>query len=228
MKFCPVQKILEKGVFEVTTKLHLLNHPILQHKLALLRDKNSSAALFRQVIYEISMLISYEATRDLKTRPETIETPLGAASIEQIIEYPIVVAIMRAGNAMLDGVLEVLPTAKVGHIGIYRDRFVHNTVEYYLRLPKETKERSVLLLDPILATGDTMLATIGRLKEFGVGSIAVVCILASTSGIERIHAAYPDVNIYVVAIESQFTEQGFLIPGIGDVSNRLYGTVNEQ
>lgn len=208
----------------MTTKLHLINHPVLQHKLSLLRSKETHSEKFRQIIKEMSILVAYEATRNLATRTFSLQTPMGLASAEEIVDSPILVSIMRAGNEMLEGILQMLPNSSAGHIGVYRDRFINSTVEYYFRLPKEFKQKPVLLLDPILATGDSILACIERLQQFEVGTITVLCLLVSQPGVDKIHRYYPDIDIYAVAIETELSDRGFLIPGIGDVGSRLYGT----
>src|SRR3954470_8195739 len=175
---------------------HLVSHPVVKHKLSLLRDKKTTALSFRLIMEELSQLLAYEATRDLGTRKARVETPLEVAETEMISEELVVVAIMRAGNGMLSGMLRILPFATVGHIGIYRDRFIKSTVEYYLRLPKNVENKRVLILDPLLATGDTACAAIDRLKEYGVGAIRYVCLLAAPEGIKNLKAHHPDVEIY--------------------------------
>ena len=209
--------------------LHLLDHPALQHKLGVLRDKHTSSAEVRRVISEISLLLAYEATRHLSLQTVEVETPMGKAAIRQIAYSPLVVSILRAGNSMLDGVLAVVSEAKVGHIGIYRDRFTQDTVEYYFRLPDHhhVQDKEVLLIDPLVATGDTVLACIERLQQFKVGIIRVLCLLISKPALERIQYFYPDVVIYAIGVEETIDDNGFLIPGIGDVSSRLYGWTSE-
>ncbi len=205
--------------------LQVIKHPALQHKLSILRSKNTSSAEVRRIINEISILLTYEATRELPLKNIEVETPMGLSQAQYMSQPPLVVSILRAGNSMLDGVLTILAEAKVGHIGIYRDRFTQNTVEYYFRLPDKNhvEGKEVLLVDPLVATGDTVLASIERLRQFGVGKISILCILISKMALERIQYFYPEVIIYTVGIEEQVNEQGFLIPGIGDVSGRLYG-----
>jgi uracil phosphoribosyltransferase len=205
----------------VIQNLHLLAHPILRYKLSQLRDPKTNNAQFRTLIKEMATLITYEATHDLTLQKHP------SREIE-FLNSPIVVSIMRAGNEMLDGVLQVLPEARSGHIGIYRDRLMQKTVEYYFRLPKQIMHKTVFLLDPLIATGDTLMACIDRLKQFEVGTIKALCLIASQSGIEKIFQNYPDVEIYTAAVESELTAEGFLVRGIGDVGNRLYGTLNEE
>lgn len=209
--------------------LHLINHPALQHKLGVLRDRHTHSAEVRRIISEISALLAYEATRNLSLQSVEVETPMEGCATHRLTEPPLVVSILRAGNSMLEGVLMILTEAKVGHIGIYRDRFTQNTVEYYFRLPDKNhvQDKEVLLVDPLVATGDTVLAAIERLSQFGVSRISVLCILISRPALERIQYFYPEVQIYAVGIEEKLNEEGFLMPGIGDVSSRLYGWVSE-
>lgn len=211
------------------SSFYLLEHPVLQHKLGVLRNKFTSSSDVRQIIREISTLLAYEATRHLALHAVEVETPMGLSTAYKIEKPPLIVSIMRAGNSMLDGVLSVLAESKVGHIGIYRDRFTLNTVEYYFRLPDKNHVdgKEVLLIDPLVATGDTVLASIERLKQFNVGVITILCLLISREAIERIQHFYPDVAIYAVGIEKEMDQRGFLTPGIGDVSSRLYGWVCE-
>ncbi len=204
----------------------VINHPVLQHKLALLRDKNISSMIFRQIVEEMSQMLAYEATRDLKTTPATVVTPLEKTLSPKIDEKLLIVAILRAGLGMLNGMAKVLPFATIGHIGIYKDRFVNATVEYYLRLPKNVKGQTALLLDPMLATGDTACAAIDRLKEFGVGKIKLITLLAAPPGIKKINTLYPDVEIYTVNVEREINQKGYILPGIGDAGDRLYDTVH--
>lgn len=209
--------------------VYLLDHPALLHKLGILRNKHTSSAEVRQIIDEVSMLLAYEATRHLSVHQIKIETPMGAATVQQLAQLPVVVSILRAGNSMLDGVLAILGEAKVGHIGIYRDRATQNTVEYYFRLPDRdhVQGKEVLLIDPLVATGDTVLASIERMQQFGVGVIRILCLLISRAALERIQHFYPQVLIYCLGIEEEVNDRGFLIPGIGDVSSRLYGWASE-
>ena len=210
--------------------LHLISHPALQHKLSLLRNKTTPSAEIRRLIDEVSMLLAYEATRDLTVQDTEIETPMGVSLGCYIERQPLIVSILRAGNSMLDGVLKILAEAKVGHIGIYRDRLTQNTVEYYFRLPslEYVRDQEILLIDPLVATGDTVLASIERLLQFGVGKINILCILISKPALEKIAYFYPKVAVYAIGVEAALNEQGFLIPGMGDVSSRLYGWASEH
>ncbi len=203
---------------------HLVEHPILKHKLGFLRDKETRSSEFRSIIKEMSRLIAYEATREIKTKSTTVETPMATANVDRIEEKPIIVSIMRAGNGMLDGLLSMLPFASAGHIGIYRDKFIKNTVEYYFKLPDDCKGRPILLADPLLATADTAIACVDRLKQYEVGPIKMLCILVSNEGLERLHHFHPDVEVYAVAKEEGLTKDGYLLPGLGDAGSRLYQT----
>ena len=205
--------------------VRLIDHPIAHHALAVLRDKNTDSDHFRRQLHEITRLLAYEASRDLATRMIEIETPLATTKAEVVSEIPIVVSIMRAGNAMLDAMLSVMPFAAAGHIGIYRDKFINNTVEYYLKLPEDANGRRIYLVDPLLGTGDTAIACIDRLKTYEVGRIIFVSVLCSSVGLERLFNFHPDVDVYTLAIEPQLNEHGYLIPGLGDVGARLYKTL---
>ena len=205
--------------------LTLLDHPVLKHKLGFLRDKKTGSHEFREIMREISRLLAYEATRDLKTYADKVDTPLtNGAEVERIEEPPVVVSIMRAGNGMIDGILQTLPICSAGHIGIYRDKFINNTVEYYFKIPDSIKGRTVLLADPLLATGDTAIACIDRLKQYNVDKIKMLCILVGPKGLERLHHFHPDVEIVALAKEEGLNDEGYLLPGIGDAGNRLYQT----
>lgn len=205
--------------------LILVDHPILRHSLTILRDRKTDSAAFRRHIHEITRLVAYEASRDLATGTVEIETPLAKTKSETVSETPIVVSIMRAGNAMLDAVLSVMPFAAAGHIGIYRDKFINNTVEYYLKLPEDAKGRRVYLVDPLLGTGDTAVACIDRLNTYEVGPITFICVLCSQRGLEKLFHFHPDVRVYALAVEPELDERGYLIPGLGDVGARLYKTL---
>lgn len=205
--------------------LHVIDHPVIQHKLTVLRNKETGPMAFRQIIEEVSQLLAYEATRDLKTHSIAVVTPLEKTKGLELSEHIVLVAIMRAGNGMLGGMLKILPFALAGHIGIYRDKFIASTVEYYLRLPKEDlKGKKVLLLDPLLATGDTACAAMDRLKEHGAESIRYVCILAAPQGVKKINEVHPDVEIFTLNLERTLDERGYLLPGVGDAGDRLYDT----
>ncbi len=203
----------------------VLEHPLLKHKLGYLRDKNTRSQEFRDLTREISKLLAYEAMRDWKHVDHVpVETPLAMAEVQRISSAPIAVAILRAGNGMLDAVLDMIPIASAGFIGIYRDKFIHNTVEYYFKMPKEVQGREILLCDPLIATADTMIAAIDRLKSYGVGKIRILSILISEEAVARLKHFHPDTVVYTLQIEKSMNEQGYLIPGLGDAGDRLYQT----
>lgn len=204
--------------------LVLVDHPIVRHTLTQLRDKNTESPAFRRRLNEVARLIAYEASRDLTTRPVEIETPLAKMKGENIANNPVIVSIMRAGNGMLDGLLSMMPFAAAGHIGIYRDKFIHNTVEYYLKLPNDIKGKQIFLADPLLATGDTAIACVDRLKQFEVGPITLLCVLVSKRGLEQLQHFHPDVKVYAISVEPEMNESGYLIPGLGDAGDRIYMT----
>lgn len=205
--------------------LVLLNHPLLLHKLGYLRDKNTYSSDFRSIMTEISKLLAYESMRDWKDLDQIkVETPLSDAKVQRIINPPVAVAILRAGNGMLDGVLSMIPIASAGFIGIYRDKFIQNTVEYYFKLPADVNGRSILLCDPLIATADTMIAAIDRLKSYDVGPIKVLSVLVSKHALKRLEELHPDVIIYGLNIEEEMNENGYLVPGLGDAGDRLYQT----
>jgi uracil phosphoribosyltransferase len=203
----------------------VIHHPLLNHKLGYLRDRNTRSQEFREIVREISKLLAYEAMRDWPHLDEIrVETPISPAKVQRISKAPVAVAILRAGNGMLDAVLDMIPIASAGFIGIYRDKFIHNTVEYYFKLPQDIQGREILLCDPLIATADTMIAAIDRLKSYQVGRIRVLSILTSESAIERLHHFHPDTEILTVEIEKEVNESGYLVPGLGDAGDRLYQT----
>lgn len=206
-------------------KVEILSHPLLRHKLGYLRDKATSSAEFRDLMKEISRILAHEAMRDWSdVKQVEIETPMSKAVVERIANPPVVVSIMRAGNGMLDAVLSMIPFASVGFIGIYRDKFIHNTVEYYFKMPVEMKGKMAILCDPLISTADTVIAAIDRLKLYEVSHIRILAILVSEVAIERIRHFHPDVDILALNIEKEINEQGYLIPGLGDAGDRLYQT----
>jgi len=205
--------------------LKVINHPLLAHKLGHLRDKNTNGNDFRSLMQEISKSLTYEAMRDWDdTDLIEVETPLAKTRVTRIMNPPIAVAILRAGNGMLDGVLSMIPVASAGFIGIYRDKFIQNTVEYYFKLPAKPEGRTILLCDPLIATADTMIAAIDRLKSYHVGKIRVLSILISEHAVKRLEHFHPDVEIYAINVEKEMTENGYLVPGLGDAGDRLYQT----
>jgi len=209
---------------EAKSKITVIDHPLAQDKLWHIRNRDTSPDNFRRLVSEVSEIFAYEVSRDLKTKEVPVTTPIKATKGRKIIENMALVPIMRAGQAMLDGMLDLMPYCTVGHIGIYRDKFVNNTVEYYFRLPKGIEGMRVTVLDPLLATGDTAIAAITRLKEYQVGPISFVCLLAAEPGLKRMQEAHPDVHVYTLCIEPEINKEGYIVPGLGDAGDRIYGT----
>ena len=206
-------------------KIRVVSHPLLKHKLGYLRDKRTNSVEFRNLVQEISVLLAYEAMRDWKEIESIdIETPIAKATVERIVKPPVIVSIMRAGNGMLDSVLSVIPFASAGFIGIYRDKFIHNTVEYYFKMPEDIKGRMAILCDPLVSTADTMIAAIDRLKSYEVKEIKILTILLSDFAQKRIQNLHPDVEVFTLEIEKEINEMGYLVPGLGDAGDRLYQT----
>ena len=201
-----------------------LKHPLIDHKLAFLRDKNTGSAEFRNIMVELTKLVGIEATKDLSVVDAEIETPISKAKVKKIAIAPVIVSIMRAGNGMMESMLSLLPFASAGHIGIYRDKFIDNTVEYYFKLPENVAGKEILLIDPLLATGDTAIASIDRLKQYNVGKIKLLTILTCKEGVDRVHGFHPDVDIYTLSASEELNEKGYLVPGLGDAGDRLFNT----
>ncbi|HEY0086133.1 MAG TPA: uracil phosphoribosyltransferase [Allosphingosinicella sp.] len=203
----------------------VVQHPLVQHKLTILRDKGSSILLFRTVVREIATLMCYEVTRDLPTALIDIETPVAATRAPAIAGKKLVIApILRAGLAMAEGMLDLVPSARVAHIGLYRDPASLEAVEYYFKTPDDVADRLVILVDPMLATGHTAIAAIDRLKEAGVTDMRFVCLLAARPGAEALRAAHPDVPIWAAAMDDELNDHGYIVPGLGDAGDRTYGT----
>ncbi|MDR1571365.1 MAG: uracil phosphoribosyltransferase [Clostridiales Family XIII bacterium] len=206
-------------------KVYVFDHPLIQHKTALIRDRRTTVKEFRELVKEISLLMGYEFTRDLPLEEVEIETPLATAKVRMLTNMDIaIVPILRAGLGMVDGILELVPNAKVGHIGLYRDPETHLPVEYYCKLPADVEKRSVFLLDPMLATGGSAVAAVDFMKEKGVGDISFVCLIAAPEGIDALHGAHPDVDIFIAAKDSHLNDSKYIVPGLGDAGDRLYGT----
>ena len=204
---------------------HLVTHPLVQHKLTLMRKKEASTNSFRTLLNEISMLMAYEVTRDMAMQDIEIETPLETMTAKVIDGKKLVlVSILRAGTGILDGMLSVVPGARVGHIGLYRDPNTLQPVEYYFKMPKDMQERDVVVVDPMLATGNSAVAAVSRLKQLNPKSIKFVCLLTCPEGISTFHTAHPDVPIYTAAIDRQLNEHGYILPGLGDAGDRIFGT----
>lgn len=205
--------------------IHHITHPLVQHKLTLMREKTRSTNSFRRLLHEISMLMAYEVTRDMPTQLIEIETPL-EKTMAPVIDgkKTVFVVIMRAGDGFLDGMLEVVPGARVGHVGLYRDPKTLVAVEYYFKMPHDMQERDAIVLDPMLATGNSAVAAVERLKETNPKSIRFVSLLAAPEGIRNFHAHHPDVPLYTAAIDRQLNEHGYIVPGLGDAGDRIFGT----
>jgi uracil phosphoribosyltransferase len=205
--------------------LTIVSHPLVQHKLTILRDRTSSILLFRTVVREIATLLCYEVTRDLPTDTVRIETPVATTDAPAIAGKKLVIApILRAGLAMAEGMLDLLPSARVAHIGLYRDPSSLEAVEYYFKTPDDVADRLVILVDPMLATGHTAIAAIDRLKEAGVTDMRFVCLLAARPGAEALRATHPDVPIWAAAMDEELDGHGYIVPGLGDAGDRTYGT----
>ena len=203
----------------------ILDHPLVQHKVSHLRDRNTGTKEFKELVSEVAMLLCYEATRDLPTEEVEIETPVAIAKTRVLSGRKLaLVPILRAGLGMVDGMLSLLPAAKVGHIGLYRNEETLEPVEYYCKLPSDIAERDVMVLDPMLATGGSAVDAITQIKKRGAKSIKFLAIIAAPEGLERLHAAHPDVDIYVAALDEKLNENGYIIPGLGDAGDRIFGT----
>jgi uracil phosphoribosyltransferase len=205
--------------------VRVVDHPLVQHKLTLLRQRERSTKGFRQILNEIGMLLAYEVTRDLPLESVTIETPIQAMDAPQIAGKKLVLApILRAGVGFLDGMLSLVPSARVAHVGLYRDPDTLEAVEYYFKAPSDLHDRTVLVLDPMLATANSAVAAINLLKQRGAQDLRFVCLLAAPEGIARLQAAHPDVPVWTAAIDSHLNEHGYIVPGLGDAGDRMYGT----
>ncbi len=203
----------------------VLTHPLITHKLSILRDKNTGTKEFRELISEISVLLCYEALKDAKLKDVTIETPLKKYKTKCMNEDDYAfVPILRAGMSMVEGIIKVIPNAKIGHIGLYRNEETLEPVEYYYKMPKNINKRTVLILDPMLATGGSAVATISRLKKDGVKNIKFLCVIAAPEGINRIKKEHKDVQIYTACVDEKLNEVGYILPGLGDAGDRVYGT----
>lgn len=206
-------------------KIVVMDHPLIQHKIGLIRKIETGTKDFRQTISEIAMLICYEATRELKLEDVEIETPICKAKVKELKGKKMaIIPILRAGLGMVDGVLQLIPAAKVGHIGLYRDPETLNPVEYYCKLPADCAERDVFVVDPMLATGGSAVAAIQMLKEKGCTNIHFMCIIAAPEGVEAMRTAHPDVDMYIGALDEKLNDHGYIVPGLGDAGDRIFGT----
>ena len=209
----------------MTDNTTVLDHPLIQHKLTLLRDKDTSTTGFRRLAREISLLMGYEVTRGLPLETIRIETPIEPMDAPQLSGKKLCfVSILRAGNGLLDGMLEMVPGARVGHIGLYRDPQTLSPIEYYLKLPDDIGERMVIVVDPMLATGHSAAAAVARLKQAGATQIRFACLLSAPEGLRLLHEEHPDIDIYTCATDRQLDDHGYIRPGLGDAGDRLYGT----
>jgi len=203
----------------------VVDHPLVLHKLTLMRDKHCPSAVFRQLLREISLLLAYEVLRDLPMTTKTIETPMVGMEAPILKGKKLVLAsILRAGNGLLDGMLDLVPSARVGHIGLYRDPATLAAVEYYLKLPENLGERRVVAVDPMLATGNSVSAALDRLKQAGATDISFMCLLAAPEGIKALGKSHPDVRVFTAAIDSHLNDHGYILPGLGDAGDRMFGT----
>jgi len=203
----------------------VIDHPLVQHKLTIMRKKETSTAGFRRLLREISTLLCYEVTRDLELTYEEIETPLQSMKAPILEGKKLVFAsILRAGNGLLEGMLDLVPSARVSHIGVYRDHETLKPVEYYFKAPEDIDERLVIVVDPMLATGNSSIAAIDKLKERNAKHIRFLCLLAAPEGIKNFHSVHPDVHVYTASIDSHLNEKGYIVPGLGDAGDRMYGT----
>jgi uracil phosphoribosyltransferase len=207
------------------SNVHVMDHPLIQHKLTLIRDKDTGAKEFRELVEEVALLMAYEVYRDLPLKDIEVETPMGKATCQVIAGKKLgIVPILRAGLGMVDGMTKLIPAAKVGHIGLYRDPETLEPVEYYCKLPPDIGERDLIVVDPMLATGGSASAAITFLKERGARGIKLVCLIAAPEGIERVQEDHGDIDIFVAAVDEKLNEHGYIVPGLGDAGDRLFGT----
>lgn len=206
-------------------EVQVVTHPLVQHKLTLMRDKRRSTEGFRRLLGEIALLLAYEVTRDMPITFETIETPLAKMQAPVLDGKKVVlVSILRAGNGLLEGILQLIPSARIGHVGLYRDPETLEAVEYYFKMPEHMEDRDAIVVDPMLATGHSAVAAIERVKETNPRSVKFLCLLAAPEGIKTLQDAHPDVAIYTAAIDEKLNDHGYIVPGLGDAGDRMYGT----
>lgn len=207
------------------SELHVINHPMVQHKLSIMRDKNTGSKDFRELLKEIGLLMGYEVTRDFPLEDYEIETPICKMNAKKISGKKVaIVPILRAGLGLVDGLLSLIPVAKVGHIGMYRDENTHKPVEYYCKMPEDIQQRLIIVTDPMLATGGSAADAITQLKKRGCSNIRLMCLVAAPEGIKAVQAVHPDVDIYVAAVDEKLNENAYIVPGLGDAGDRIFGT----
>jgi uracil phosphoribosyltransferase len=205
--------------------VHVIDHPLVQHKLSLLRDRETSTGKFRTLLRELSVLLSYELTRDLPMTTRRLRTPIAEMDAPVLAGKKLCfVSIMRAGDGLLDGMLELIPSARVGFVGLYRDPETHEPIEYYYKVPSDLSERQVIVVDPMLATGHSAVAAVRRLKADGARDVRFLCIVAAPEGVEAFRSAHPDVPLYTAAIDEKLNEKAYIVPGLGDAGDRMFGT----
>ena len=211
--------------FQPPHNLTIVNHPLVLHKLTLMRDKSTPTAVFRQLLREISLLMAYEVCRHLPITTKHIETPVGPMEAPTILgKKLVIVSVLRAGNGMLEGMLDLLPSARVGHIGLYRDPKTLQPVQYYMKVPEDIAERQTIVVDPMLATGNSVAAAVSRLKEKGASNLRLCTLLSAPEGVQRFHQEHPDVPIYTAAVDEKLNDHGYIVPGLGDAGDRMFGT----
>lgn len=204
---------------------HLVDHPLIQHKLTIMRDKNTSTKAFRELLNEISMLMGYEITRDLPLEDVEVETPIQKATFKRLAGKKLaIVPILRAGLGMVDGLTQLIPSARIGHIGLYRDPDTHLPVEYYCKMPPDIDERLVVIVDPMLATGGSASDAITMVKQRGAKNVVLMCLVSAPEGVKKLQADHPDVDIYSAALDEKLNEHAYIVPGLGDAGDRIFGT----
>ena len=205
--------------------VHIMNHPLIMHKITMLRDKDTGDKDFRQLIHEIALLMGYEATKDLSVVDKKVETPIAECTGKIIERQVALVPILRAGLGMVDALINLIPASKVGHIGMYRDPVTSKPIEYYCKLPNDVEKRQVIVLDPMLATGGSAVAAIDVIKRYGVKKIKFMCIIAAPEGVEALQNAHPDVEIYIGSLDEKLNDHNYIVPGLGDAGDRIFGTL---
>ncbi|KRN19245.1 upp protein [Pediococcus claussenii] len=214
-----------KGAILFMGKFEVLDHPLIQHKLTLIRDKNCSTKEFREIVNEISTLMAYEVSRDMPLQDVEVETPMGKTIKKQISGKKVaIVPILRAGLGMVDGMAELLPVARIGHIGMYRDEETLKPTEYFVKLPSDISERQIFVVDPMLATGGSAIMAVDALKKRGARDIKFCCLVAAPEGVEALRETHPDIDIYTAALDEKLNDDGYIVPGLGDAGDRLFGT----